>query len=232
MKCIERMQDLRTTGTTVVFVSHSISVVRATCPRAIVLSEGRLQFDGDTDGAIARYHDLLSASEAPDDEAVTAGHARRVGEGVTIVRHELVGPDGPGTYFPRDVPLIYRVLVRFDRTIAHPLFGMNILGQDGRAAYGVHSPVGMQHRVFHAGEQALVEFKLVNRLGGGSYRATTAVTSVDARETLAEEAQGIMFYVEPVVHSYGSADLSGVVTVDGEELREERSFLIGGESGG
>jgi ABC-type polysaccharide/polyol phosphate transport system ATPase subunit len=232
MKCIERMQDLRDTGTTVVFVSHSIGVVRATCPRAIVLNRGRLEYEGDTDNAIARYHEVLSGSDEPDyHEAVTAGQARRVGDGATIVHHELVGPDGPGTYFARDVPLVYRVLVRFDRTIANPLFGMNILGQDGRAAYGVHSPVGMEHRVFHAGEEATVEFRLINRLGGGSYRATTAVTSADGRETLAEEVNGILFYVEPVVHSYGLADLSGVVTVDGEELREERSFVIGGESG-
>jgi hypothetical protein len=109
------------------------------------------------------------------------------------------------------------------------MFGMNVLGQDGRAAYGVHSPVGMKHRVFRAGEETEVEFRLMNRLGGGSYRATTAVISADARETLAEEATGIMFYVEPVAHSYGAADLSGIVAVDGEELREDRSFLIGGE---
>ena len=83
-------------------------------------------------------------------------------------------------------------------------------GQDGRAAYGVHSPVGLRHRVFSAGEEAEVSIHLMNRLGGGTYRITCAVTSCDGREILASEQNGLLFFVEPVPNAYGSAELEGI----------------------
>src|SRR5947208_16874450 len=45
-KCFERMRELQAAGTTIVFVSHFLHAIRLLCPRALLLSQGRLEFDG------------------------------------------------------------------------------------------------------------------------------------------------------------------------------------------
>jgi lipopolysaccharide transport system ATP-binding protein len=47
-KCARRMQDLKESGTTILFVSHSMQVVRNLCEKVIYLKEGRLEYFGDT----------------------------------------------------------------------------------------------------------------------------------------------------------------------------------------
>ena len=226
MKCVERMQALQEHGCTIVFVSHAVSAVLHLCPRSIVMDGGRKVFDGPSEEAVAKYHELLSEHE-DDVELVRSGDARRATGGATITERSLSGPDGPGTFFQRGDPLEFAFQVSFSERVDHPLFGINVLGQDGRAAYGIHSPVGLEHRTFEAGSTAQVTVRLTNRLGGGTYRLTSAVTSQDGRDVLGEDRSGVLFFVEPVPHAYGAAELDGVVAVDGIDLVEHRSFRIG-----
>ena len=54
-KCKETFRKLKTAGTTIILVSHDIGTIREFCERVMVLSEGKLVFDGKTDEAIAFY---------------------------------------------------------------------------------------------------------------------------------------------------------------------------------
>jgi len=47
-KCARRMQDLKESGTTILFVSHSMQVVRNLCEKVVYLKEGRLEYFGPT----------------------------------------------------------------------------------------------------------------------------------------------------------------------------------------
>ncbi|GAA0969451.1 Teichoic acids export ATP-binding protein TagH [Nocardioides aquaticus] len=53
-KCLERMQEIRHSGRTVFYVSHSAGSVRRMCDRVIVLEKGRVGYDGEVDAGI-RY---------------------------------------------------------------------------------------------------------------------------------------------------------------------------------
>ena len=59
LKCLARVEEMRAAGTTIVFVSHELPLVRDHCDRVIVLTEGSVIFDGSADEAIARYCDVL-----------------------------------------------------------------------------------------------------------------------------------------------------------------------------
>jgi lipopolysaccharide transport system ATP-binding protein len=54
-RCLGKMKDVTREGRTVIFVSHNLAAVRNLCPRALVLDDGALVFDGETDAAIERY---------------------------------------------------------------------------------------------------------------------------------------------------------------------------------
>ena len=62
-KCIEKMRTAaRDENRTVLYVSHNMATVRELCDRCIVLSEGKIIFDGDTERAIGYYNSFFLSS--------------------------------------------------------------------------------------------------------------------------------------------------------------------------
>ncbi len=51
-KCIQRIKELTESGVTMLVVSHSASMVKQLCTRGIVISKGRVVFDGPIDQAV------------------------------------------------------------------------------------------------------------------------------------------------------------------------------------
>ncbi len=63
-KCIERMKKVASEeGRTILYVSHNMATVKSLCNRCIVLSKGKVIFEGNTEEAIAIY----MKNEALDD---------------------------------------------------------------------------------------------------------------------------------------------------------------------
>ena len=55
-KCLNKMRDSAVTeGKTVLYVSHNMNTIRQLCDRCIVLSEGKIIYDGDVESAIGTY---------------------------------------------------------------------------------------------------------------------------------------------------------------------------------
>lgn len=54
-KCLGKMGDVAKDGRTVLFVSHNMGAVKSLCSEAILLKEGRLAFQGNTQDAINQY---------------------------------------------------------------------------------------------------------------------------------------------------------------------------------
>lgn len=54
-KCNNKIKELISDDTTVIYVSHSMNSVREVCTRAIYLKKGELVFDGDVETALAKY---------------------------------------------------------------------------------------------------------------------------------------------------------------------------------
>ena len=72
-KCLKRMKEIRESGITMFYVSHSAGSVKRMCDRAIVLEKGRVGFDGDVEEAIKFLHydgddDEPDSEESSEDE--------------------------------------------------------------------------------------------------------------------------------------------------------------------
>ena len=72
-KCINRILELKRSGTTIVFISHDLGSVERLCERTLLLDGGRLVADGPSREVIARYrHSLpkfVPSAEKPDGGA-------------------------------------------------------------------------------------------------------------------------------------------------------------------
>ena len=67
-KCIERIKELRTAGTTIVFVSHNLGAVQSLCDRVFLMRQGEIYRNGPPRDVIAEYEHMLThmpVAEAP-----------------------------------------------------------------------------------------------------------------------------------------------------------------------
>jgi|HigsolmetaAR201D_1030396.scaffolds.fasta_scaffold09902_2 ABC-type polysaccharide/polyol phosphate transport system, ATPase component len=61
-KCLGKMSEVANAGRTIIFVSHSMSAIQALCTRGIVLSGGKLCYDGPIHDAVRYYLNTLEQS--------------------------------------------------------------------------------------------------------------------------------------------------------------------------
>jgi lipopolysaccharide transport system ATP-binding protein len=54
-KCLDKMEDVRQAGRTVIFVSHNMPAITRLCPRTILLEDGAISFDGPSHEAVSMY---------------------------------------------------------------------------------------------------------------------------------------------------------------------------------
>ena len=108
-KCFGRIADFKQRGGTIVFVSHDAAAVERLCPRAVLLQDGLVAFDGPVHDALVRYRRQLAELEGDAAAAPTA--VGGVDAAVTAVR--LVDRSGVvREQFLAGEPLALEIVVR------------------------------------------------------------------------------------------------------------------------
>ncbi|HZC28994.1 MAG TPA: ABC transporter ATP-binding protein [Gaiellaceae bacterium] len=138
-KCFGKIFEFKQRGGTIVFVSHDAAAVERLCDRAILLRDGRVEFDGPTHDAIVRYRRLLAADADPDERG--AG-LKEWGTGdARIEQPVLLGPDGePRTQFLAGEPLTLRLSIVADRSLPPPRLSYEIRDSSGLLLAGAAQP--------------------------------------------------------------------------------------------
>lgn len=90
-KCLQRIEDLKRAGTTIVFISHDLSAVERLCDRVLLLNRGEIIADGFPFDVITRYQ-RISANYLPaiSLEAV-AGNESRGAEITSVTFYDFEG---------------------------------------------------------------------------------------------------------------------------------------------
>lgn len=63
LKCMDKFDEFRQQGKTIIFVSHDINSVKRFCSRSIWINEGMISYIGDTDICTDRYTDYLKIQD-------------------------------------------------------------------------------------------------------------------------------------------------------------------------
>jgi lipopolysaccharide transport system ATP-binding protein len=130
-KCLERIDQMRQDGVTLLFVSHDSAAIRKLCARAIWLESGELMADGPTDTVVQRY--LNHSWSAEEGKVRVTDDAQCWGSGrVRIIGVQLLDEDGSEKQvFEMGESLTiashYRAIGRVD----NPIFGLAIHRSDG-----------------------------------------------------------------------------------------------------
>ncbi|MCA9108624.1 MAG: ATP-binding cassette domain-containing protein [Planctomycetaceae bacterium] len=111
-KCLGKMQDVATTGRTVLFVSHNMAAVESLCNRAILLESGEVLADDQTGVVVGHYlekgsNSSLSSIHFCEKDAPSNEHIR-------VQRVSVATDEGRSSgIFDLTVPL--RVEIEFER---------------------------------------------------------------------------------------------------------------------
>jgi lipopolysaccharide transport system ATP-binding protein len=130
-KCLNAMDELRSGGRTVLFVSHNMAAIENLCPRTLWIDAGKIRMDASTDQVIAKYLATFSESQRTgyDLELV----ANRSGNGaIRFTRVDFVNGEGtPTSVFRSGEPFRARFHYRVNERIRDPHFGMIIYSDLG-----------------------------------------------------------------------------------------------------
>lgn len=125
-KCIDKMEDLRSSGRTVVFVSHDMSAIETLCPRTIWIDKGKVRLDGESKKVIREY--LASFNKIESSSQDLAGFANRIGTGeAQFTRIDILDDTGaPKNYIRSGDSVKIRYRYHAYEPVLHPHFGMEI----------------------------------------------------------------------------------------------------------
>lgn len=120
-KCISTMEDLRSGGRTVLFVSHNMAAVENLCSRGLWIDGGKLRMDGTSKEVIKAYLGSYSGAEAGARELEVEG---RTGSGeVRFTDIEPLNPEGmPSPIIQSGDALTLRLHFRAEELVTHPSF--------------------------------------------------------------------------------------------------------------
>jgi lipopolysaccharide transport system ATP-binding protein len=72
-KCLGKMGDISKQGRTIIFVSHNVAAITRLCARCLVISGGRVAYDGDTRTAISQHYRPVEAAHVDGNYVAAAG---------------------------------------------------------------------------------------------------------------------------------------------------------------
>ena len=200
-RCLRRIKEMQTRGTTILFVSHDTAAIRALCGRAILLSAGRMVADGKAADVLNHYQKLIMereevyAANLPASEGVnsSAGEIDAEGENWPALRYtfrhgdrraEILGAAlldesrRPVEVVETGAPVLLQMHVLFHRPVERPVFGFLIRNRHDIHVYGTNTE--QQQLTFEsvrAGEVVEVTFGFQCWLGIDQYSFALAVHS-------------------------------------------------------
>lgn len=181
-KCTERIRAYQSSGTTLLFVSHSPGAVKSLCSRALMLSGGKLVHDGAPDEVIDYYNALIAQrtnqyhiniQKSSDGRAMTRSGTREAS--ITAADIQIHG--NPSRVIASGSPADILVSVKSTRPMSSLCAGILIRDRFGNDVWGTNSfHHGIDLEIQTADETVLFRFNLPNLyLAPGSYSISAAI---------------------------------------------------------
>ena len=142
-QCLQRLNDLRDAGTTIVLVTHDIMLTRNYCQRVVYLEKGQVKAIGDAESVGEMYlKDMLAGTAQPGAAPAIewkqdAGRLRFGSSQGAITGVTLTAPGNTGPIFRTGETLTIAVEARVAADVRNPELIVQIRDARGYVLYGV-----------------------------------------------------------------------------------------------
>lgn len=198
-KCLGRMSEVSSEGRTVLFVSHNMGAIRELCTKAILLSQGGLEYEGDVGEVVTRY--TKSNVELTVDLC-----ARRAGSGGIRFTNVFAGGADKikKTVFEPSEPISVYLETKVSSEYHNSenlAFGIGIDSQDGQRLLTCVS-TWIKERTRAKGPKLLARFELPTLpLAAGRYFVSASVSM--GADTLDYVEHCAVIEIAPTLAGYG-----------------------------
>lgn len=204
-KCFERINSLKSSGTTLLLVSHAVADMVKHCERAILLNEGYLKMDGSSREVSNAYLDELfgkQRGQAEQGEGLEVESVSVFSTGVEDCFHnrpyyrrdeyrwglggaKIVdfcleeGACAFPTVFTTHKKLRISFKVYFERDVEYPVYGVLVKTHDGVFVYGTNSRLAKSESYagrVEAGGVRVVSFEFPIMLNAGAYLLSLGIS--------------------------------------------------------
>jgi ABC-type methionine transport system ATPase subunit len=208
---------LRSSGTTVLMVSHELDLLRQLCDEVWWLEAGTLRLQGDPGEVLAAYRQHISQKFRAWGATLSSpvNLSQRRGDGrAEILSLETLAADGQPTLVWRSgEQAIIRVRVRYREAVEDPVIGIMIRTRIGVDLYGTNTELEKsQIGPCAAGAEVQLEFLLACNLCPGEYTVTAASHDPDGT-THDWIDDAVAFQVTDSRYTAGVANLRASVSV-------------------
>jgi lipopolysaccharide transport system ATP-binding protein len=194
-KCFDRIRGFTASGTTLLFVSHSMGTVMGICNRALYIRQGRLAFDGAPRTAADRYQaELLGhgPDHAPEPAvparaapalaaapALTGSEGSITNDDTACLGAAFVDADGvPLTTIISDQAVRLRIDYRTERDLDDPHIGFKIRNRHGVVLFETNSYcMGQFPGAADAGQVLSASFSFTMTLAPEEYTLTVGLSN-------------------------------------------------------
>ncbi|MEJ2750084.1 MAG: Wzt carbohydrate-binding domain-containing protein, partial [Anaerolineae bacterium] len=146
-KCMDRIYDMKRKGTTIIMVSHNLSMMRKLCTKLIWLENGSVREEGPTEMVAGYYQTFSHDREGKQLSNRAAQSFKRTGSGeivLTAVRILDAAGHESNTFKTGDLLTIEMDYLAHE-PINDPEFGLAFFHQDGTHIAGPNNLVGGVH---------------------------------------------------------------------------------------
>ncbi|MEO8389142.1 ABC transporter ATP-binding protein [Polaromonas sp.] len=213
-KCMGRMQEVGKSGRTILFVSHNLTAISSICPKAMLMSDGKMVHSGDTASVIKSY---ISEAESGGGDAFYRVNPGEM-DGQAVI-YQVAARNARDQY-SGSLELTEPFSVEMEYELRQPLAGLSvglqIIADDGfTCLYSLSDPeldiTRLETR--QAGKyKAVVNFPAC-LLNTGSYSIRLGISS---RFSIYSVAEGIRFDV---------VDNVGIIQMLGQNRKPSLSAL-------
>lgn len=186
-KCIKRLREFKSRGTTILFVSHDAAAIKMLCDQVALLDQGRLLKCGDPQEMIETYNALLAKKDGEGHEyLINRGELAAQAEGLSfgnlkaeIEKIELQDSTGePVVAVVAGQKVRLHIQVAFRSPIDCPTIGILIQDKLGYDVFGTNTAeLAINSGAFKPGQKIDCTFSFPMNLGVGDYTITAAIHS-------------------------------------------------------
>ncbi len=135
-KCSQKMRELLASGTTIVLISHNLSLVQSLCKRVILINKGQVQKEGTPCEVIPYYENIVldQAEEELRKQVNGWDHKVKVAANASMnIRHVSFGNTKVSNNEDLNMENPFFIQVEYDtsKRIENPVFCVDVIRADG-----------------------------------------------------------------------------------------------------
>lgn len=166
-KCYNYFKDLKRQGKTVVLVTHDMDVVREFCDKGVLISNGRIAFEGTSQDLAREYAKLFDHEDQP-----TVVEGARWGDKKVLYSDVTLKKQGD--------EYVLRVSLTAATSVAAPVLGFVIKNAEGKPVLGTNSAIkGHKLADLKPSETRSMTWRFPDIFSNGLHTVDVAITQKD-----------------------------------------------------